>query len=92
MKSLKRLTIDPLAVYGTLCVKCPVPDPAMADPACVARVVEELAIVSPKIVVVMGPDALAVLGELEIPLRRELQSGARRDPAADPDDRRAVRA
>ena len=51
MKSLKRLSIDPLAVYGTLCVKCPVPDPAMADPACVAPLVEELAIVSPKIVV-----------------------------------------
>ena len=73
MKSLKRLSIDPLAVYGTLCVKCPVPDPAMADPACVARLVEELAIVSPKIVVVMGEDALAVLGELEIPLQRELR-------------------
>src|SRR5437588_2831798 len=73
MKSLKRLSIDPLAVYGTLCVKCPVPDPAMADPACVARLVEELAIVSPKIVVVMGPEALAVLGELEIPLQRELR-------------------
>ena len=73
MKSLKRLSIDPLAVYGTLCVKCPVPDPAMADPACVARLVEELAIVAPKIVVVMGPEALAVLGELEIPLRRELR-------------------
>jgi uracil-DNA glycosylase family 4 len=72
MKSLKRLAIDPLAVYGTLCVKCPVPDPAMADPACVARLVEELAIVSPKIVVVMGPEALGVLGELEIPLRREV--------------------
>jgi uracil-DNA glycosylase family 4 len=72
MKSLKRLSIDPLAVYGTLCVKCPVPDPAMADPACVARLVEELAIVSPKIVVVMGPEALAVLGELEIPLQREI--------------------
>src|SRR5918912_145813 len=26
MKSLKRLGIDPLAVYGTLCVKCPVAD------------------------------------------------------------------
>ena len=48
MKSLKRLGIDPLAVYGTLCVKCPVGDPALADPACVARVVEELAIVSPR--------------------------------------------
>ena len=60
MKSLKRLAIDPLAVYGTLCVKCPVSDPSLADPACVARVVEELAIVQPKIVVVMGEDALAV--------------------------------
>jgi uracil-DNA glycosylase family 4 len=74
MKSLKRLSIDPLAVYGTLCVKCPVLDPAMADPACIARVIEELAIVSPKIVVVMGEDALMVLNELELPLRRELES------------------
>src|ERR1700730_9386114 len=52
MKSLKRLSIDPLAVYGTLCVKCPVLDPVMADPGCIARLVEELAIVQPKIVVV----------------------------------------
>src|SRR5207302_672620 len=73
MKSLKRLSIDPLAVYGTLCVKCPVADPVMADPACVARLVEELAIVSPKIVVIMGEDALAVVQELDLPLRRELE-------------------
>jgi uracil-DNA glycosylase len=72
MKSLKRLSIDPLAVYGTLCVKCPVADPAMADPSCVARLVEELAIVSPKIVVVMGSDALAVVNELDVPLSHEL--------------------
>ena len=37
MKSLKRLDIDPLAVYGTLCVKCPVADTALAAPECVAR-------------------------------------------------------
>jgi uracil-DNA glycosylase family 4 len=72
MKSLKRLTIDPLAVYGTLCVKCPVPDPAMADPGCVARLVEELAIIDPKLVVVMGPDALATVNELDLPMRRDL--------------------
>jgi uracil-DNA glycosylase len=47
-------------------------DPAMADPACVARLVEELAIVQPKIVVVMGADALNVINELGIPLAREL--------------------
>jgi uracil-DNA glycosylase family 4 len=72
MKSLKRLNIDPLAVYGTLCVKCPVADPAMADPACISRLVEELAIVQPKIVVVMGEDALNVINELGVPLSREL--------------------
>jgi uracil-DNA glycosylase family 4 len=72
MKSLKRLSIDPLAVYGTLCVKCPVPDPVMADPACVARLLEELAIVQPKLVVVMGSEALAVLNDLEVPLAQQL--------------------
>jgi uracil-DNA glycosylase len=44
----------------------------MADPACVARLVEELAIVAPKIVVVMGADALAVINELELPLAQEI--------------------
>jgi uracil-DNA glycosylase len=73
MKSLKRLSIDPLAVYGTLCVKCPLSDSSLADPACIARVLEEIAIVSPKMIVVMGPEALAVLGQLEIPLARELR-------------------
>jgi uracil-DNA glycosylase family 4 len=72
MKSLRRLSIDPLCVYGTLCVKCPVGDPAVADPACIARVVEELAIVQPRIVVAMGEEALAVLNELDVPLAREV--------------------
>ena len=74
MKSLKRLSIDPLAVYGTLCVKCPVPDPQMADPACVARLSEELAIVSPKMLVVMGPEVLTVVNDLEVPLSHELSA------------------
>jgi uracil-DNA glycosylase len=73
MKSLKRLSIDPLAVYGTLCVKCPLSDVSLADPACIARVVEELAIVQPKIVVVMGAEALAALEEMHIPLARPLE-------------------
>ena len=68
MKSLKRLEIDPLAVYGTLCVKCPVPDTALAAPECVARLVEELAIVQPRIVVIMGPEALETLNDLALPL------------------------
>jgi uracil-DNA glycosylase len=72
MKSLRRLDIDPLAVYGTLCVKCPVADTALAAPECIARLVEEFAIVPPKMVVVMGAEALEVLNELELPLAREV--------------------
>lgn len=74
MKSLKRLGIDPLAVYGTVFVKCPVPDTDLCDPGCRARVLEELAIVSPLIVVVMGEEALAELNRLEVPLGRELRA------------------
>ena len=74
MKSLKRLDIDPLVVYGTLCVKCPVADTALVAPECVARLVEEIAIVQPRIVVVMGPDALATLNELALPLAQEVRA------------------
>jgi uracil-DNA glycosylase len=79
MKSFKRLSIDPLTVYGTLCVKCPLADPSMAEgwegnDTCIARVAHEIAIVQPRIVVVMGADALATLGELEIPLARKLEA------------------
>jgi uracil-DNA glycosylase family 4 len=74
MKSLKRLAIDPLLVYGTLCVKCPVPDTALAAPECLGRLVEEIAIVQPKIVVVMGEDARATLNELELPLATEVEA------------------
>ena len=76
MKAFKRLTIDPLAVYGTLCVKCPVSDTSLADPACVARIAEELAIVQPKIVVVMGEEALAVLNDLSLPLAKPVLARA----------------
>jgi uracil-DNA glycosylase len=73
MKSLRRLDIDPLAVYGTLCVKCPVADTTLAAPECVARLVEEIAIVQPKIVVVMGEDALELLNDLSLPLARRVE-------------------
>jgi uracil-DNA glycosylase len=73
LKSFGRLGIDPLVVYGTLVVKCPVDDPALAGAECRARVLEELAIVSPRILVVMGESALAALNELELPLSRALE-------------------
>jgi len=72
MKSFKRLGVDPLTVYGTLCVKCPISDPTMAGAECVERIVEEIAIVGPRLIVVMGEDALEALNEVEVPLAREL--------------------
>jgi uracil-DNA glycosylase family 4 len=72
-KSFKRLNIDPLVVYGTLCVKCPVADPSLAAGECVERIVEELAIVQPRIVVVMGDRALETLNEVDVPLSRTLR-------------------
>ena len=72
MKSFKRLGIDPLAVYGTLCVKCPTADPSLAGDACIARVVQELAVVQPRIIVIMGEEALEVFNGLSVPMAREI--------------------
>ena len=74
MKSFKRLDIDPLAVYGTLVIKCPVADTDLSAPECRARVLEELAIVQPRIVVTMGEEALAELNDLDVPLARPVEA------------------
>lgn len=73
MKSLKRLSVDPLAVYGTVCVKCPLSDPSMASPGCVARIVEEIQIVEPRCIVVMGDSALEILNDVQVPMAREIE-------------------
>jgi uracil-DNA glycosylase family 4 len=73
MKSFKRLNIDPLVVYGTLCVKCPVADTDQAAEECVARVIEEIAIVQPRMIVAMGERALATLNDLDLPLAQTLE-------------------
>jgi uracil-DNA glycosylase family 4 len=73
MKSFKRLSIDPIVVFGTLCIKCPLTDPGHASEPCVERIAEEIAIVQPRIVVVMGDEALEVLNSLELPLADEIE-------------------
>ena len=74
MKSLKRLGIDPLVVYGTLCVKCPLSDPALASPSCIARLLTDIAIVEPRCIVVMGEPALECLNEIGVPMARPIGS------------------
>ena len=74
MKSFKRLGIDPLAVYGTVFVKCPVADTDLSAPECRARVATEIAIVQPRVVVVMGEEALEELNALAVPLGAEVSA------------------
>jgi uracil-DNA glycosylase family 4 len=74
MKSFKRLGIDPLAVYGTVCIKCPVADTDLSSPECRARLLGELAIVQPRIVVIMGENSLRELTELDVPLARPIEA------------------
>src|SRR5439155_687589 len=64
LKSLQRLHVDPLAVYGTNCLKFADQPEAEARP----WLERELHIVQPKLIVVMGDEALAFLNELEFPL------------------------
>ena len=64
LKSLQRLRVDPMAVYGTNCLKFAGGDAEEARP----WLARELHIVQPKLVVVMGEPALAFLNELEFPL------------------------
>jgi uracil-DNA glycosylase len=72
LKSLQRLGVDPLAVYGTNCLKFGTEDPAEAR----GWLLRELHIVQPKLVVVMGDQAATFLNELEFPLADRID-GAR---------------
>ena len=69
IKSLQRLHVDPLEVYGTNCVKfagCPLDTAA-------EWLRRELRIVEPKLVVVMGEDALEFLNGIAFPLAHALE-------------------
>ncbi len=72
IKSLQRLHVDPLEVYGTNCVKFAGADLAV----CREWLARELRIVEPKLVVVMGEDALEFLNTLEFPLSRPHEQGS----------------
>ena len=68
LKSLQRLHVDPMAIYGTNCLKFADGDVEESRPF----LLRELHIVQPKLVVVMGADAVEFLNGLEFPLAREL--------------------
>jgi uracil-DNA glycosylase family 4 len=69
LKSLQRLRIDPMEIYGTNCLKYggePVDEAH-------AFLLRELHVVQPKLVVVMGEDTRAFLNDLEFPLSQPVE-------------------
>jgi uracil-DNA glycosylase len=64
LKSLQRLHVDPLAVYGTNCLKFGTEDPDDAA----AWLTRELHIVQPTLIVAMGDRTVTFVNDLAFPL------------------------
>ena len=73
LKSLQRLHVDPLAVYGTNCLKFGTEDPADAE----GWLTREVYIVQPKLVVTMGDRCVGFVNDLGFPLSDQLDPTAR---------------
>ena len=72
LKSLQRLHVDPLSVYGTNCLKFGTEDPVDAAD----WLTRELYIVQPKLVVAMGEQCVAFVDDLAFPLSDRLDANA----------------
>jgi uracil-DNA glycosylase family 4 len=68
LKSLQRLHVDPMAIYGTNCLKFADGDDDESRPF----LLRELHIVQPKLIVVMGEPARVFLNSVEFPLASEV--------------------
>jgi uracil-DNA glycosylase family 4 len=70
LKSLQRLRVDPMAIYGTNCLKLA----GQAEEKARPWLVRELHIVQPKLIVVMGERALEFLNGVGFPLARGVET------------------
>jgi len=70
LKSLQRLHVDPMAIYGTNCLKFADGDEEESRPF----LLRELHIVQPKLVVAMGEPAVAFLNSVKFPLARTVEA------------------
>jgi uracil-DNA glycosylase family 4 len=68
LKSLQRLRVDPMSIYGTNCLKFA----AASARQCRPWLTRELHIVEPKLVVAMGDGARLFLNSLKFPLADEV--------------------
>ncbi len=70
IRSLERLKVDPMAVYGTNCLKYGTEEPGRAA----SWLTRELHIVQPKLIVAMGERTVAFLNGLAFPLAEPLDA------------------
>ena len=69
LKSLQRLHVDPLSIYGTNCLKFADGDEEESR----SFLMRELHIVQPKLIVPMGEETVAFLNSIEFPLADALE-------------------
>jgi uracil-DNA glycosylase family 4 len=70
LKSLQRLRVDPMAIYGTNCLKFADGDEEESRPF----LLRELHIVQPKLIVVMGEPTRVFLNNVAFPLASEISA------------------
>ncbi len=73
LKSVEKLDLDPLIIYGTNLLKCAGVDEAEGERNCIRYLLEELRITQPKLVVVMGQRVLDVLNRNVVAGQRSLE-------------------
>lgn len=73
LKSVQRLGIDPITMYGTLAVKCGHLSDSDAGDLCPPWLAQEIAIVLPKLIVPMGEKSLAAINGLDYPMAEPLR-------------------
>ena len=85
LKSLQRLRVDPMAVYGTNCLKFGGEDPEEAKP----WLTRELHIVQPKLLVLMGERTVEFVNSLAFPLADPIDPAGGRSSASPARSRRS---
>ena len=71
-RSVERLQVDPAVLYGTLVLKCPHADPAAPMGDELEWLAEEIRIVRPRLMVVMGDRTIAAVDALKFPMAEPL--------------------
>lgn len=67
MASINRLGVDPLDIYGTNAIKCATHATECQLERCTEWLVREVQIVEPRLLVIMGTEALAAVNALGVP-------------------------